>query len=307
MVRVLFVVEIGSTVGFGHVVRSSILRSVLRTHFDVDLWVIKRDGWSSGAVEARYLPSRSKYDLVICDGLSVAREVLGTLRYKKIISLSYISNINDICDLVVAPALHGEVAPDHYLTDLRTLIFRGPPVASGDLSLSAIQESQYAYISLGANDADGVLDRIETALEARGLPTRRSPMFSDVQSVESFIEHAFFTESISKEKVHLDSSEARVIVSQRGLSAVELSIVRKPILLRSRKGFTPAYTFLERLPWVRFIDDTSLEQGISWALEYRPSRALPNDVSTLYTSLIIDDRVRRRVWIDLLEEVQRRG
>ena len=68
---VLFVVEIGTRVGLGHVVRASILKQLITGQFDIDVWIVNREGWDSTEHQERYLPSRKKYNVVVADGLKL--------------------------------------------------------------------------------------------------------------------------------------------------------------------------------------------------------------------------------------------
>jgi len=242
--RVVLVAEVGQRVGWGHVSRCLILRRLLLRAFEVELKVVNRDGWDNPELEGRYaLQGLVRADVVIADGLQLRQELSRGVRADSVISLSYMSDVNDVADLVVAPALNGMDVPGHFVTDLTAILCNRPKTRTGFCEGAA--GALTIGISMGGADVEGLTPALEAVLKQAGYQTLtlangngRHPTLSH------FLEHKL-NEYSADPFPYYGFSECDLVVCQGGLSAIEIALLGVPTVIRSRSDFAPAYQFLE--------------------------------------------------------------
>jgi spore coat polysaccharide biosynthesis predicted glycosyltransferase SpsG len=244
--RVAIVAEVGHRVGWGHVSRSVMLRRILSSEYHVTLKVVNREPWDDTLLASEFaLRKPLDADIVFADGLELREEINKKARADSVVSLSYMSDINEMADLVVAPALNGMEVPDYYMTDLEALLCNRPqttvaPVRQGGSKMTI-------GICMGGADVEGLGPTLEASLNEFGYRTRiLANDASRRATLSQFLE--------DKLREHQDDpfpyyalSDCDVAVCQGGLSAIELALLGVPTVMRSRSDFAPAYKFLESL------------------------------------------------------------
>lgn len=242
--KVLLVAEIGHRVGWGHVSRCLILRGILSQSFDVELKIVNREGWANPELEREFaLQEPVTADIAFIDGLELRGELGLRVRAGSIVSLSYMSDVNDIVDLVVAPALNGMEVPNHFLTDLAAILCNRPGMVAGPPDRNS--EALTIGISMGGADVEGLTPCLERILRRSGHRTvtlaneaGRHPTLSH------FLEDKLIGNPADPFPYYI-FSDCDVVVCQGGLSAIEIALLGVPTVIRSRSDFAPAYRFLE--------------------------------------------------------------
>jgi len=244
--RVLIVAEVGHRVGWGHVSRCMILRQILASQYDVTLKVVNREPWEDASLARDFaLREGIDADVVFADGLQLAGELAGKVRADTLVSLSYVSDINEMADVVVAPALNGMDVPDHYVTDLSALVCNWP-VKIADRFQRAGQQLTVG-ISMGGADVEGLTPLLEAELGQLGHRTiTLGDSRGGVRTLPRFLDDKL-REQEEDPFPYYGFSDCDLVVCQGGLSAIEIALLGVPSVIRSRSDFTPAYGFLESL------------------------------------------------------------
>ncbi|MCK7552078.1 hypothetical protein [Marinobacter goseongensis] len=242
--KVVLIAEIGHRVGWGHVSRCLILRRILSPSFDVELKIVNREGWANPELEQAFaLQHPVRADIAFVDGLELREELGLKVRAGAVASLSYMSDVNDVVDLVVAPALNGMDVPGHFLTDLSAILCNRPKAIAGphDRNSGALTIG----ISMGGADVEGLTPVLERALGQSGH--RILTMANEAgrhPTLSHFLEHKLYDHPADPFPYYV-FSECDLVVCQGGLSAIEIALLGIPTVIRSRSDFTPAYRFLE--------------------------------------------------------------
>ena len=214
------------------------------------------------------------------------------------------SDINSSCDYVVAPALYSTEVPKNYITDLQALIFRQPNPEQLGAARASTRAAPIAYVSFGGTDTDGAVAKYSQKIGDMGFKLRTCATYAGPKDMQKFIEGKLNGSTGDVEPSHLGAIDADLILSQRGLSSIELSLQQTPMLLRNRNGFGPAYGFLENLPWVFFVDDENIEAGLHCALNYinnpDPYAEAGQEV---YNRLAGNNISRKAFWVNFLWEL----
>ncbi|CAD5285810.1 hypothetical protein ALTERO38_50517 [Alteromonas sp. 38] len=244
---VLIVAEIGKNVGWGHVARAQLLREILSPKMAVTLKVVNREPWGDPLLEDEYaLRNIVDADIVFLDGLSLKKETECYVRAPKKISLSYISDVNEDVDYVVAPSLNGMTAPAHFLTDLSAVLCNIPSskwMESASKPIKA-RNTRLIGVCMGGGDADGVAPSIVDALAEQGYePLVYPPQKNKSLSLNEFL-HRKLKDKESQAFSYSDLKACNAVICQGGLSAVELALMGMPTVIRRRTNFSEAYRFL---------------------------------------------------------------
>ncbi|NWO06297.1 MAG: hypothetical protein HLX50_11550 [Alteromonadaceae bacterium] len=244
--RVLIVAEVGHRVGWGHISRCMILKQILAGECDVTVKVINREPWEDASLARDFaLGDAVDADVVFADGLQLRQELAAKVRAGTLVSLSYVSDINEVADLVVAPALNGMTVPEHYVTDLSALVCNRPGVMAAPVEAGGRHFT--VGISMGGADVEGLTPLLEAELgnlghrtitlgDSQGLPRTLSRFLNDK-----------LRECEDDPFPYYGFSGCDLVVCQGGLSAIEIALLGIPSVIRSRSDFTPAYGFLESL------------------------------------------------------------
>ena len=126
MKKILLLCQVGKKVGLGHLVRLCILKDLLKDEFDFSIEILNEAGISDQSYKNDLFTKEIDFDLIIADGLYVYDHISSNLNSNKIISLSYMSDINKHADLLVTPALNGHKQEKGHLYDLKYLICHLP-------------------------------------------------------------------------------------------------------------------------------------------------------------------------------------
>ena len=244
---VLIVAEIGPKVGWGHLARCALLKNILATHFSVSLKVVNREAWKDAFLKKNYaLSGTSDADLVFYDGLSLKREAEQHVTGLSTASLSYISDINDTVDVVIAPSLHGMTASNKTITDLAALLCNMPNDELGlELEQSPSYDQNLIGVCMGGGDVDGVTPAITHKLNELGYTTRVFPHPRNRQiCVDGFL-HQKLSSKALQPFPYEDFKNCAAVICQGGLSAVEFALMGIPTVIRRRSDFSEAYRFLQ--------------------------------------------------------------
>ena len=243
--RVALIAEIGHRVGWGHVSRCMILKRILSRSFDVELKIVNRDTWDNPELYRKYaLRDTVTADVAFVDGLELCDEVDRKLHAGVKVSLSYMSDLNDRADLVVAPALHGMRVPDHFLTDLAAILCNRPQ-KTGFPSRLGRRGILTIGVSMGGADVEGIAPIIEQALSDMGhRPLTLGGKIDNRPSLSRFLERKLCQDPDDPFPYYA-LSDCDLVVCQGGLSAIEIALLGIPSVIRSRSDFKPAYRFLE--------------------------------------------------------------
>lgn len=242
--KVALVAEIGDRVGWGHVSRCLILRRILSPAFDVQLKIVNRELWGDRGLERDFaLQEPVSADIAFVDGLELREELDLKVRAKSVASLSYMSDVNEIVDLVVAPALNGMDVPDHFLTDLGAILCNRPKSIAG--THDSEDGALTIGIAMGGADVEGLTPALESVLKQSGHQTLTlANAAGRYPTLSRFLKHKLY-ESLADPFPYYMFSECDLVVCQGGLSAIEIALLGIPTVIRSRSDFTPAYRFLE--------------------------------------------------------------
>jgi len=244
---VLIVAEVGKQVGWGHVARAQLLKSLLAPHMAVSVKVVNREHWDSPSLKVEFaLDHIVDADIVFLDGLTLRQETDCYVRAPIKVSLSYISDMNEFVDHVIAPALNGMDSPSHFITDLSAMLCNNPSVNMPLHSESTIEQSKNKLIGvcMGGGDADGVAPAIVSALAERGLEAFTYPAPSSYRlSLCEFLHRKLKSKELQPFPYSI-LSDCRAVICQGGLSAVEFALMGMPTVIRRRTDFSDAYHFL---------------------------------------------------------------
>ena len=248
MRELVIVAEVGKRAGWGHVVRSALLRRILSAEYPVTLKVVNRSGWDDDPLALKYaLNSPIEADIVFVDGLTIHSDVARLVNASKIVSLSYMSDINTAADFVVAPAMHGMNVPSNYLTDLSALLCNRPIVVNAHKKFPTTDREAVVGVCMGGDDVDCITPVIDEALRGAGYRTRlNATNYGKTLSLSSFLERkleATETDTFP----HYRLADCDIVVCQGGLSAIEFALLGIPTVIRRRPDFADAYRFLETL------------------------------------------------------------
>lgn len=245
---VLIVAEIGSKVGWGHLARANLLRKTLSAHTRVTLKVVNREKWADSALEDEYaLHQPIEADVVFFDGLALKKEADLFVRADLRISLSYISDMNNEVDLVVAPSLHGMNAPKHFITELSSMLCNVPsPEHLADNDDHIEYHKRLIGVCMGGGDVDGVTPAICHELNEHGFQTQVYPSpFKRKLTLNEFLGRKLRDQE-GNSFPYSDLKSCSSVICQGGLSAVEFALMGMPTVVRRRSDFTEAYQFLNK-------------------------------------------------------------
>lgn len=242
---ILIVAEVGGKVGWGHLSRASKLYHILLPYFDVELAVVNRQSWTDSQLEQQFSLKGATAKLLISDGLSLKALISNKVKYESLISLSYLSDVNDEADLVVAPALNGLANDPKIYTGLNAILCNIPD--DDQLIKQDVHDESNIEIGvcLGGADVDCLGPSMVSYINEHGHSARLfSPSKKSNNSFECFLQRKLVKGEVNKFPYY-DLKDCRVTVTQGGLTAVELSLLGMPIIIRTRKGFGDAYHFLK--------------------------------------------------------------
>jgi hypothetical protein len=217
---------------------------------NVTLKVVNREPWDDPSLAREFaFEEPVNADIAFVDGLELHNEVNEMVRARSIVSLSYMSDLNEMADLVVAPALNGMDVPGHFVTDLGAILCNQPrnqPRPVIDLDLPAGNRPVIG-ISMGGADVEGLTPILEVALREVGCQTLTLTNDAGCQRTLSQFLAEKLRESQSNPFPYQAFSDCDLVVCQGGLTAIEIAFLGIPSVIRSRSDFTPAYGFLETL------------------------------------------------------------
>lgn len=245
---VLIVAEVGKKVGWGHVARAQLLKQILSRFMAVTVKVVNREPWQDAALESEFaLCETVDADIVFLDGLSVTKEMQQFVRAPRMVSLSYISDVNDQVDYVVAPALNGMQSPANFITDLSAMLCNNPEegecVDSHSIQSSRCKKTTVG-VCMGGGDADGVAPEIVEALSECGYSAFvYPPNIQRNETLNDFLSRKLKSDS-TQPFPYAALVDCQAVICQGGLSAVELALMGMPTVVRRRTAFSEAYHFL---------------------------------------------------------------
>jgi len=306
-VKILILAEYGRTVGTGHLVRSGLLRRALSQIYDIQMIAVKER--LLGNLESIADKLSAEYDVVLFDGIQFNNKTISQVTTQKSISLSYVSDINSFTDLVIAPALFGQKNLFRTLTDVKFLIFhlleRSSQKLVSGYRANSKKKRALVYSWFGGTDTDSLSKITELQLMSQGYDCLIGSQYIMEADLE---ERARKWSSLKKiEMPHQGALDADYIITQAGLSAVELVALKKPTIVRYRSDFPKAYDFLAEFSWVRFIEDVELKQAryseIFSEIEKRRKVNESSAANQLFSKLYIEDRAV--IWHQLFLEIQK--
>lgn len=263
---ILILCEVGASVGWGHLVRALILYKILRQTLDVRLRIVNRDFWlNQGLARAFSLNKDHSYSCktLIVDGV-LLRESVNKIHFTRLISLSFVADINKQAELVIAPALLGQKVPANYCTSLEYLLYR-----SGTPSTRARWEPIKRLklgILLGSTDIDHLEPSIlNMCRKFPRLQTCSEDRHSQLLSWEDIVIEELLSVAVRESTVVNKFASCDLVLTQGGLNALELVSVGVPILLRRRVGFQRGYQFL-------------IESGFAFALVESSTSTLEHEL-----------------------------
>lgn len=257
--RVAILAEVGHRVGWGHVSRSVILQRILSSECHVTLKVVNREPWDDSSLAREFaLREPIDADIVFADGLELSEELNEKVRADSVVSLSYMSDINEMADLVVAPALNEMEVPSHFLTDLDALLCNRPQT----MGLPVRRENHPLTIGIcmGGADVEGLGPTLEAALNELGYRTRTLANDASRRRTLSLFLEDKLRECHEDPFPYYAFSDCDVAVCQGGLSAIELALLGIPTVIRSRSDFKTAYGFLDSLGCSLRSSDAGIEE-----------------------------------------------
>lgn len=257
--QVGIIAEVGHRVGWGHVSRCMILHRILSRECDVTVKVLNRELWDDASLAREFaFQEPVKADVVFVDGLQLRKDLSGKISAGSIVSLSYMSDVNDIANLVIAPALGGMDVPSHFLTDVGAILCNRPRAMAGPHYSKGCPST--IGISMGGGDVEGLTPILEEALKVSGYKTLTLASHAGCQGTLS----KFLGEKLREHQVdpfpYYAFSDCELVVCQGGLSAIEIALLGVPSVIRHRSDFTPAYGFLEDSGYSLRPRDTSITE-----------------------------------------------
>jgi spore coat polysaccharide biosynthesis predicted glycosyltransferase SpsG len=303
-VSALIVAEIGKQVGWGHVARAHILKTLLSPHMAVTVKVVNREPWNALELEEEFaLNDVVDADIVFLDGLSLNRESDRFIRAPRKVSLSYISDVNDYVDLAIAPALNGMPARSHFITDLSAMLCNNPAVDSV-LNADRSADNKTIGVCMGGGDADGVASEIVDALESRGFEAFMYPTSSMQKlSLDEFLKRKL----VGTERQPFPYSSMKhchTVICQGGLSAVELALMGMPTVIRRRTNFSDAYRFLYNQGCALQTDLNSIPAIIDGVEQIVEDALLWRRMSE--AGKVLNARLSESFWLSLINKMMRK-
>ena len=241
MKKILLLCQVGKKVGLGHLVRLCILKDLLKDEFDFSIEILNEAGISDQSYKNDFLTKEIDFDLIIADGLHVYDHISSNLNSKKIISLSYMSDINKHVDLLVTPALNGQKQEKGHLYDLKYLICHLP---KSELDNTNKINKKIGF-ALGSFDVDSYGEEKKEYLKKNGFEIQFLKQEEKSLSLKEIIEKKILEESY-KNFPFYEFEDCDLVITQGGLSALELSNWGMPIIIRTRSDFKKAYNFLDK-------------------------------------------------------------
>jgi spore coat polysaccharide biosynthesis predicted glycosyltransferase SpsG len=302
--RVAIVAEVGHRVGCGHVSRCVILQRILARECCVTLKVVNREPWDDSSLASEFALRESvDADIVFADGLELREELTEKVHADLVVSLSYMSDINETADLVVAPALNGTEVPGHFLTDLDALLCNRPKTMAAPVYRAGHPPT--IGICMGGADVEGLGPKLEVALNELGYRARiRANDASRRRTLSLFLEDKL-RERQEDPFPYYALSGCDVVVCQGGLSAIELALLGIPAVLRTRSDFTAAYGFLESLGCsLRLSGDGIVELlgAVSMLCEDTDRRS-----AMVRSCSALGAQIRESFWIMLVDKLVKKG
>lgn len=302
--QVAIVAEVGHRVGWGHVSRCMILQRILSGAYHVTVKVVNREPWEDPSLACEFALQESiSADIVFVDGLELRDELNEKVRADSVVSLSYMSDVNELADTVVVPALNGMDVPGHFRTDLEALVCNRPRKMADPVHRAGCPPT--IGISMGGADVEGLTPMLETALHELGYQTITLANGVDGRRTLS----RFLDDKLRGRQTnhfpYYAFSDCDLVVCQGGLSAIEIALLGIPSVIRSRYDFTPAYGFLESLGCSLRSNGSDIEELV------RTITVLCEDAerrSAMVRSCSgLEAQIRESFWTMLVDELTNRG
>ncbi|WP_269517667.1 hypothetical protein [Alteromonas sp. BMJM2] len=303
-VNALIVAEIGKQVGWGHVARAHILKTLLSPYIAVTVKVVNREPWDSTILAEEFaLKELVDADIAFLDGLSLKYESDRFIKAPSKISLSYISDVNDVVDLVVAPALNGMPTQSHFITDLSAMLCNNP-CAGSVLDAERVLESKIVGVCMGGGDADGVAPEIVNAIERRGFEAFMYPTSSMQKvSLDAFLKRKLLgTEH--QPFPYASMKHCHTVICQGGLSAVELALMGMPTVIRRREQFSDAYRFLHDHGCALPTNLNSISEIVNGVEKIIQDTVLWRGMSR--AGSVLNARLSESFWLSLVNNIMRK-
>ncbi len=294
--EILIIAEVGGNVGWGHLSRASLLRRILAPYFDVELNVVNRQEWTDRELRDKYAIRRRSAKLVFSDGLCLKDTITKYIEYEYLVSLSYISDVNDISNLVIAPALNGLVDDPKVYTDLRTLLCNIPINSKTNHTSVKYCNNVDIGVCFGGADVDNLGPSLASALNINGLTTRLFiPSNRMVHAYEDFLNRKLDGDE-NNGYPYYELSGCKLIITQGGITAVELALLNLPIVIRKRHGFGNAYHFLKKMKLAEIFDKNDLNFMVDTIMELVEEDLQINKIHSHGAELL--NRIDHQFWIE---------